>query len=143
MIMEHETFWTLLQNASHWEFELFLMFIFDVVIGLFLWPRIKRWKRHHTGDDNKLKWLEQQVQWLLQNMTRGANDSASSLEAWLIANKSERHRIPEWRGVGWYVSYTYFINEYADYAHYISAKFLADYGIFYCGWFSELDLVAG
>jgi hypothetical protein len=40
---EHaETFWTLLGNAAHWQFELFLMILFDVVIGAIAWPFVKR-----------------------------------------------------------------------------------------------------
>ena len=38
--MEQETFFTLLKDKAHWEFEIFLMFIFDIVIGLILWPII-------------------------------------------------------------------------------------------------------
>ena len=29
----HETFWTLLRDKAHWEFEIFLMFLFDGVLG--------------------------------------------------------------------------------------------------------------
>ena len=39
--MEHETFWTLATDIAHWEFELFLMLIFDVIIGLILWPVVR------------------------------------------------------------------------------------------------------
>lgn len=59
--MEHETFWTLLKDAAHWEFELFLMFLFDVVLGILVWPRIKRALRHHKSDDDKLDTLEDRV----------------------------------------------------------------------------------
>jgi len=49
---EQETFWTLLTNAAHWYFELFLMFLFDVVIGLAVWPFVrKHWKHHVTRDE--------------------------------------------------------------------------------------------
>lgn len=37
-----ETFTTLLRDPAHWQFELFLMLIFDVVIGALIWPAIKR-----------------------------------------------------------------------------------------------------
>jgi hypothetical protein len=47
--MEHETFWTLLKDSAHWEFELFLIFIFDILIGLLIWPAI----RHLIKDHNK------------------------------------------------------------------------------------------
>jgi len=59
--MEDETFWTLLGDIAHWEFELFLIFLFDVVIGLLIWPQIKKWLRHHEEDDSKLEELERRV----------------------------------------------------------------------------------
>jgi len=59
--VEHETFWTLLGNAAHWEFELFLMFIADGLVGVLIWPRIKRWSKHHKGDDEKLEDLQRQI----------------------------------------------------------------------------------
>ena len=62
--MEQETFWTLLFNAPHWEFELFLMFLFDGVIGLLLWPRVRRFFVHHREDDDKIARLEHQVKML-------------------------------------------------------------------------------
>ncbi len=51
MIEQHETFWTLLGNAAHWQFELFLMFLFDVVIGLILWPFVSKHIKHHFISD--------------------------------------------------------------------------------------------
>lgn len=65
--MEHETFWTLLSDPAHWQFELFLIFLFDVVIGLLIWPPLKRWFRHHHEDDSKLQSLENRVKNLEQN----------------------------------------------------------------------------
>lgn len=59
--MEHETFFTLLFNAAHWEFEVFLMFLFDFVIGLILWPCVQRFFSHHRSDDDKVAKLERQV----------------------------------------------------------------------------------
>jgi len=63
--MEHETFFTLVTSAAHWELELFIMLLFDVVIGFFLWPffllRLKRWTKHHRSDDDKIKVLEDKV----------------------------------------------------------------------------------
>ena len=51
---EHvETFWTLLRDAAHWEFELFLMLLFDGVIGLLLWPFIRKHWKHHVRRDHK------------------------------------------------------------------------------------------
>ena len=48
-----ETFWTLLHDAAHWEFEIFLMLIFDVVIGALLWPFVKKHYDHHIARDKK------------------------------------------------------------------------------------------
>jgi hypothetical protein len=65
--METETFWTLLTNAPHWEFELFLIFIFDVVIGLLIWPRLNRFRKHHRHDDSKMAELERRIAELEKN----------------------------------------------------------------------------
>ena len=43
----NETFWTLLGNSAHWEFEIFLMILFDGVIGLIIWPQIKHLLKDH------------------------------------------------------------------------------------------------
>ena len=59
--MEHETFWTLLTDPAHWAFELFLMAIFDGLIGLLIWPRIKRFFIHHKSDDNRLDEIEKRL----------------------------------------------------------------------------------
>jgi len=59
--MGQETFWTLLKDAPHWEFELFLIFIFDVLIGVVIWPRIKKFSKHHEEDDQKLHNLEERL----------------------------------------------------------------------------------
>jgi len=47
-----ETFWVLFKSLPHWEFEIFLMIVFDVVIGYFIWGAIKR---HIHKDDKKLE----------------------------------------------------------------------------------------
>lgn len=49
----HETFWELLRSPGHWAFELFLMLIFDGVIGLILWPIVKRHWEHHIARDKR------------------------------------------------------------------------------------------
>ena len=48
-----ETFWTLLHNAAQWEFEIFLMLVFDGVIGALAWPFIKKHWKHHIERDEK------------------------------------------------------------------------------------------
>lgn len=48
-----ETFGTLLHNAAHWEFELFVMIVFDgLVLGL-VWPFVKKHIRHHLDRDER------------------------------------------------------------------------------------------
>lgn len=59
--MDEETFWTLLQDPAHWEFELFLIFIFDVLLGLLIWPQIKKFTKHHKSDDERIGDLEREV----------------------------------------------------------------------------------
>lgn len=59
--MEEETFWTLFTDPAHWQFELFLIFLFDVVIGVLIWPHIKKWFKHHREDDDKLADLENRL----------------------------------------------------------------------------------
>ena len=46
-----ETFWTLLRNAAHWEFEIFLMILFDLIIGGIAWPFVKKHWKHHVEHD--------------------------------------------------------------------------------------------
>jgi hypothetical protein len=52
MLAESETFWSLLHDPAHWTFEVFLMVVFDGLIGALLWPHIKRWlKQHHHQEE--------------------------------------------------------------------------------------------
>jgi len=48
-----ETFWTLLHDKAHWEFEGFLMLLFDVIIGAILWPFFKKHWQHHLDSDKE------------------------------------------------------------------------------------------
>ena len=52
-ISEKETFWTLLHNKPHWEFEIFLMILFDVILGILIWPFIKKHWKHHLEHDKE------------------------------------------------------------------------------------------
>lgn len=45
-----ESFMDLLRDPNHWGFELFLMLLFDVLIGALAWPAIKR--HIHADLDN-------------------------------------------------------------------------------------------
>jgi hypothetical protein len=51
--MEQETFWTLLHNKAHWEFELFSTLIFDLVLGSLVWPFVRKHWNHHRSRDKK------------------------------------------------------------------------------------------
>lgn len=57
----HETFWTLLRDPAHWEFEIFLIIIFDGLLGLIIWPRIKKFLEHYKSDDQKFHDLEEKM----------------------------------------------------------------------------------
>lgn len=52
MMLESETFVQLLRSPGHWLFEIFLMVLFDGVIGLLLWPWARRHWKHHVTRDN-------------------------------------------------------------------------------------------
>jgi hypothetical protein len=56
-----ETFWTLLHDPAHWEFEIFLIVIFDGLIGLLIWPKIRKFTTHHKSDDERIDDLEREV----------------------------------------------------------------------------------
>ena len=56
-----ETFWDLLRDPAHWEFEIFLIFVFDVLIGLVVWPFIMRGFKHHKSDHERLEDLEKEM----------------------------------------------------------------------------------
>ena len=56
-----ESFWDLLKDPAHWEFEIFLIIIFDVIVGIFIWPFIGRALIHHKSDHERLEDLEKEV----------------------------------------------------------------------------------
>lgn len=62
-----EGYFELLQSGPHWLFEITLMLIFDVLIGLILWPLIKKAVRrhdrevHHTNSEEYIKTLEARI----------------------------------------------------------------------------------
>lgn len=49
----HETFWTLASDAAHWEFELFLMLLFDGIVGAVAWPFVRKHWLHHRERDER------------------------------------------------------------------------------------------
>jgi hypothetical protein len=56
---EHaETFLELLKSPGHWLFELFLMALFDGVIGALVWGRFlkKHWQEHKEAHHPKKPW---------------------------------------------------------------------------------------
>lgn len=57
MILDTETFWTLLHDKAHWEFEIFLMVLFDGVIGALLWPTVRKHWKHHIDRDKEEGWF--------------------------------------------------------------------------------------
>ena len=67
--MEHETFWTLLADPAHWAFEIFLILIFDVIIGLLIWPWVNKFLIHHKTDDERIADLEKGVRELKEKIT--------------------------------------------------------------------------
>jgi hypothetical protein len=82
MIQAPETFWTLCHDAAHWEFEVFLILIFDGIIGAgvvgFGWPRIKKhWQHHLERDKREAK----------PTATRQSKDYPWSLETMRIINE--------------------------------------------------------
>lgn len=58
---EAETFWTLLHDPAHWQFEIFLMIIFDLFVGALLWPRVRKWLHIHAKEDAKIAELEKRI----------------------------------------------------------------------------------
>lgn len=50
-----ETFWELLTSWPHWALEMMLMVIFDGVVGVLVWPFIKKHWAHHKYRDARDK----------------------------------------------------------------------------------------
>ena len=81
-MIESETFRSLLCDRAHWEFELFLMLLFDGIVGCILYPfALKHWKHHvmHDRHDSEKEWAAAdgmrlcRVQWdeLAKDITPG------------------------------------------------------------------------
>lgn len=50
-VCQPETFVGLLKSGPHWAFEVFLMVVFDGVVGLVLWPFVAEHWAHHVAHD--------------------------------------------------------------------------------------------
>lgn len=59
--MENESFFTLLSNLAHWEFELFISVIFAFLEYLLIRPFFNKWSKHHKGDDDQIAELQARV----------------------------------------------------------------------------------
>ena len=62
-----ESFFDLVKDPAHWEFELLLIVIFDVVIGLLIWPFIQKALVHHKSDHERLEDVEREIENLKNN----------------------------------------------------------------------------
>ena len=60
-MIEQDTFWTLLHDKAHWEFEIFLMLVFDLILGGLLWPFVKKHWKYHIERDMKEGLFDQDV----------------------------------------------------------------------------------
>ena len=47
----HETFWTLLRDAAHWEFEIFLTILTEAATAGIGWLFVRKHWRHHIARD--------------------------------------------------------------------------------------------
>ncbi len=65
-----ESFLDLLKDPAHWEFELFLIFLFDVVVGLIVWPFIRKGLIHHKSDHERLEELEKELKNLKEKLNK-------------------------------------------------------------------------
>jgi membrane protein implicated in regulation of membrane protease activity len=63
-----ETFIDLLKDPAHWEFEIFLIIIFDVIVGLVVWPFVQKALTHHKSDHERLEDLEKEVKSLKERI---------------------------------------------------------------------------
>ncbi len=48
-----ETFMSLLHDRAHWEFEIFLMVLFDGVLAGLIWPFVRKHWQHHVDRDKE------------------------------------------------------------------------------------------
>lgn len=99
MIQAPETFWTLFHDAAHWKFELFVggieELVTGVLVGMVLWPKIKKHWQHHLERDKK------EAAKIRPNPARQSKDYPWSLETMRIINSlttsiKDKAFEPEW-----------------------------------------------
>ena len=49
----HETFWTLLRDSAHWEFEIFLTILTETATAGIGWLLVRKHWRHHIARDQR------------------------------------------------------------------------------------------
>jgi uncharacterized protein YlxW (UPF0749 family) len=65
-----ETFWTLLHDLPHWEFELFVSVVFMLVEGLIFWPLVRKAFKHHQVDDQDIVTLKKELESLNKRLSK-------------------------------------------------------------------------
>lgn len=84
-----ETFGTLLRDPAHWYFELFLILIFDVIIGAVAWPFIKR--HIHKDVDTAEQHEHEQIGALKQRIAVLEGDEQA-----ILLEVTEGRKSPNW-----------------------------------------------
>ena len=59
--MPTETFWDLVVDVPHWQFEVLTSVVFALIEGIIIYPLWKKWRKHHIRDDEKLNELEKRI----------------------------------------------------------------------------------
>lgn len=86
-MIQHDTFWTLLHDTAHWEFELFLIFLFDIVVGVLVWPFVKKHWQHHVERDR-------------ETVDYSSDASGEVIPGWRVAIFRDATGTPYWRSDG-------------------------------------------
>ena len=77
-----ETFGSLLHDRAHWEFEIFLMLLFDGLIAGIFWPFLRKHYRHHVARDRADAIYGQSVDAYDQCAPTPTQATADDLEKW-------------------------------------------------------------
>lgn len=90
-----ETFGDLIANAAHWEFEIFLMLLFDGLIAGLLYPFVRKHYDHHIARDERERLPKGR-----DPRMRGAVDlqnaqNAQNAQAYCDFAKEMKHQMPE------------------------------------------------